>query len=80
MKKLMIILVAMVIMSSCTENARARHFGGTETLALKPNEVVLNVTWKESQMWICTQDTVTRVVYFREKSSWGVMEGTVILK
>jgi hypothetical protein len=80
MKKLMIILVAMVIMSSCTENARARHWGGTETLALKPNEVVLNVTWKESQMWICTQDTVTRVVYFREKSSWGVMEGTVIIK
>jgi hypothetical protein len=80
MKKLMIILVAMVIMSSCTENARARHFGGTETLALKPNEVVLNVTWKESQMWICTQDTITRVVYFREKSSWGVMEGTVIIK
>ena len=80
MKNLMIILVAMVIMSSCTENARARHFGGTETLALKPNEVVLNVTWKESQMWICTQDTVTRVVYFREKSSWGVMEGTVIIK
>jgi hypothetical protein len=80
MKKLMMILVAMVVMSSCTENARARHFGGTETLALKPNEVVLNVTWKESQMWICTQDTVTRVVYFREKSSWGVVEGTVIIK
>ena len=80
MKKLMMILVAMVVMSSCTENARARHWGGTETLALKPNEVVLNVTWKESQMWICTQDTVTRVVYFREKSSWGVMEGTVVIK
>ena len=80
MKKLMMILVAMVVMSSCTENARARRFGGTETLTLKPNEVVLNVTWKESQMWICTQDTITRVVYFREKSSWGVMEGTVIIK
>ena len=80
MKNLMMILVAMVVMSSCTENSRARHFGGTETLALKPNEVVLNVTWKNNQMWICTQDTVTRVVYFREKSSWGVMEGTVILK
>jgi hypothetical protein len=31
-------------------------------------------------MWICTKDTTTGVVYFREKSSWGVMEGTVILK
>ena len=80
MKKLMMILVAMVVMSSCTENARARHFGGTETLALKPNEKVLNVTWKDNEMWVCTQDTITRVVYFREKSSWGVVEGTVILK
>ena len=80
MKKLMMILGAMVVMSSCTENVRARHFGGTETLALKPNEKVLNVTWKDNEMWVCTQDTITRVVYFREKSSWGVMEGTVIIK
>ena len=74
------ILVTMVVMSSCTENVRARHFGGTETLALKPNEKVLNVTWKDNEMWVCTQDTITGVVYFREKSNWGVMEGTVILK
>jgi hypothetical protein len=80
MTKLMMILVTMVVMSSCTENVRARHFGGTETLALKPNEKVLNVTWKDNEMWVCTQDTITGVVYFREKSSWGVMEGTVILK
>jgi hypothetical protein len=80
MKKLMMILVAMVVMSSCTENVRARHFGGTETLALNPNEVVLNVTWKDNEMWVCTKDTITGVVYFREKSNWGVMEGTVILK
>jgi len=80
MKKLMMILGVMVVMSSCTENVRARHFGGTETLALKPNEKVLNVTWKDNEMWVCTQDTITGVVYFREKSSWGVMEGTVILK
>ncbi len=76
----MMILVTMVVMSSCTENVRARHFGGTETLALKPNEKVLNVTWKDNEMWVCTQDTITGVVYFREKSNWGVMEGTVILK
>lgn len=77
----MMILVAMVVvMSSCTENVRARHWGGTETLTLKPNEKVLNVTWKDNEMWVCTQDTITRVVYFREKSSWGVMEGTVIIK
>jgi len=80
MKKLMMILGVMVVMSSCTENVRARHFGGTETLALNPNEVVLNVTWKDNDMWICTKDTTSGMVYFREKSSWGMVEGAIVFK
>jgi len=80
MKKLILFVAASIVFTSCTENARARKFGGTEVVDMKPNEVVLNVTWKESNMWICTKDTVTGIVYFREKSSWGVMEGQVILK
>jgi hypothetical protein len=80
MKKLFGIAIIALTLASCTDNARARHWGGTEEISLNKNEVVLNVTWKDSQMWICTKDTVTNVVYFREKSSLGVMEGTVILK
>lgn len=80
MKKLIFIAIAALSLASCTDNQRARHWGGTEEIQLKPNEVVLNVTWKEQEMWICTKDTVTGVTYFREKSNWGVMEGTVILK
>jgi len=80
MKKIVILLMGIIGLSSCTDNARARRWGGTEELKLKTNEVVLNVTWKENQMWVCTKDTTTNVVYFREKSSWGVMEGTVIIK
>lgn len=71
---------AVAALSGCTDNSRARRWGGTEEVTLKPNEVVLNVTWKENEMWICTKDTISGVVYFREKSSWGMMEGTVILK
>jgi hypothetical protein len=80
MKKLSIIFVGIISLVSCTANERARRWGGTEEVKLKPNEVVLNVTWKQDEMWICTRDTVTGVVYFREKSKWGVVEGTVILK
>lgn len=77
-----IVLIGGVIVAlgGCTDNARAKNWGGTEEVTLKPNEVVLNVTWKNDEMWICTKDTTTGVVYFREKSSWGVMEGTVVLK
>jgi hypothetical protein len=74
------ILGLIFLTSSCTENQRARSFGGTEEVSLKPNEIVLNVTWKQDQMWICTKDTLTKTVYFREKSSWGMLEGAVVLK
>jgi uncharacterized lipoprotein YehR (DUF1307 family) len=80
MKKIFVIAIATLSLVSCTENERARRFGGVEEVDLKPNEVVLNVTWKGNEMWICTKDTSTNITYFREKSSWGVMEGTVILK
>ena len=80
MKNLVVILVVMIGLSSCTENGRARRFGGTEEVSLKPNEIVLNVTWKDSEIWVCTKDTLTNVVYFREKSAWGVLEGTVVIK
>ena len=80
MKKFIFIAIATLGMASCTDNERAKHWGGTEEIKLNANEIVLNVTWKESEMWICTKDTVTGVTYFREKSNWGVMAGTVILK
>jgi hypothetical protein len=80
MKKLFIIAIVAISTVSCTDNQLAKHFGGTEEIKLKPNEIVLNVTWKDTEMWICTKDTVTNITYFREKSNWGVMEGTVILK
>ena len=81
MKRTILILVtATVTLVSCTENARARRFGGTERVSLKPNEVLLNVTWKGDEMWICTKDTLTGKSYFREKSSWGVLEGTVVIE
>jgi hypothetical protein len=75
-----LLIAAIVIFSSCTENTRVKHFGGTMTLELKPNEKLINITWKESQMWVLTEDTVTHYKYFREKSSWGIWQGEVIIK
>jgi hypothetical protein len=80
MKKTILSFCIGLTLISCTDNQRARSFGGTEEVKLKTNEIVLNITWKGSEMWICTKDTLSNIVYFREKSNWGVIEGTVILK
>jgi hypothetical protein len=80
MKKLLILFTTIFILTSCTENQRSKKFGGTQEVSLKRNEIVLNVTWKGDEMWICTKDTMNGTVYFREKSSWGIMEGAVIFK
>lgn len=42
--------------------------------------MLVNVTWKESNMWIITKDTITGIHYMRENSSYGIWEGEVIIK
>lgn len=82
MKKLILLLfiLSSLLLTSCTENSRARSFGGTEEVSLKPNEKFLNITWKQDNLWVITQDTITGICYAREKSSFGVWEGTIIIK
>jgi hypothetical protein len=74
------VLLCAVFISSCTKNKRARTFGGKEEITLKANEKLINITWKKSNMWMLTEDTITHIKYFRENSSWGVWEGEIIVK
>lgn len=73
----MIIIIGFV---SCTDNQRARSFGGTEVIKLLPNEEFVNITWKQDNLWVIVRDTVSGKYYAREKSSYGVMEGKVIIE
>ena len=78
MKKLVISLFALTLLS-CTDNNRAKNFGGTEIVNLEPNEIFINSTWKDSNLWIITHDTVNDVYFMREKSSFGVLEGVIVI-
>lgn len=80
MKKLLITLfIAATFLISCTDNQRARSWGGTEEITLKPNQVLLTITWKEANMWVVTRDTITNICYAQEKSNLGWVEGTIII-
>jgi len=78
----LVLLVAIVAAcSSCTDNQRARNYGGTEHITLGKGERVVNMTWKQDDLWILTkQDSTKPSTYtFKEKSSYGVLEGTIVI-
>lgn len=72
-----------VTLSACTENDRARNYGGTMTVTLKSNQKLVNVTWKQNELWYLTkemsQSDIAETYKFQEDSRWGMVQGTVIL-
>lgn len=77
------ILIACIVLASCTDNKNAKDYGGTAKITLKENEKLINVTWKDTDLWYLTRPMIesdTAAVYvFHEKSSLGVWEGTYII-
>jgi hypothetical protein len=80
MKKLLISAIAIISLSSCTENSRVKNFGGEGTINLPQGHKLVNVTWKENQIWYLSRPMhkgeVPETYKFQEESSWGVVEGT----
>jgi hypothetical protein len=69
--------------SACTDNQRSRAFGGTMEIKLPCDQVVFDVTWKGENLWYATQpprpDWRPETKRFKEYSSYGVVEGEVLL-
>ena len=80
MRKIFILAIAVLSLASCTDNQRARNFGGTETIDIPEGRILVNCTWKKNNLWLLTKDTTTGKMYFNEKSSWGVVEGEINFK
>lgn len=85
MKKILItilLLISIIIFSGCTENERAKRYGGTIKVYLEPSEKLVDVTWKENSIWYMTKPMnvtdVAETYTFREESSFGLMEGKVV--
>lgn len=78
MKNLFLFLL-LISLFSCTDNQRARNFGGTEHVKMPPNHKFINLSWKQDDLWIVSQDTTTNIIYCWEKSSFGIMEGEIVI-
>jgi hypothetical protein len=80
MKKLFLAIVMGVMVTYCTENNRVKNGGGEGNINLPKGRKLVNVTWKETEVWYLTRpmdsNDVAETYQFQEESSWGVMEGT----
>jgi len=81
-----ILFIASMLLMSCTENARTRTFGGTQTVDLPKGQRLITATWKEtslwSSLWYLTEPMPEGYQptpkTFQESSGYGMMEGKVI--
>jgi hypothetical protein len=80
MKKVFLVVLSGMLLTSCTENERVKSWGGEGTIKLPKGKKLVNVTWKETQIWYLTRDMdsndVAETYEFHEESSYGVVEGT----
>jgi hypothetical protein len=80
MKKVILAIGVITMLGSCTENNRVKNWGGEGTINLPKGRKLVNVTWKNTQVWYLTRPMtstdVAETYQFHEESSWGVMEGT----
>jgi hypothetical protein len=81
-KRLIAVAAFAFALTGCTAQERARHFGGTETVALPPNTKLIVATWKDSQLWYLTRsmhaNEAPETYELREKSTLGMLEGKIV--
>lgn len=77
-----IIMALTLLFSSCTENKMARRYGGTMNVELPKGQKLITATWKENSLFYLTEPMdsgyVPKIKTFRENSSFGIWESTVL--
>lgn len=82
--KALVLVVAALAVGGCTENSRARNFGGTAITVLPSGQHLVTATWKSDDLWLLTRnlhaDETPETYTFKESSNLGLLNGTVIIK
>ena len=82
MKVLLLALITMLAISACTENQRARSFGGTLKVQVEPGYKVTMATWKGEDLFYMMEEMeptyVPKKKVLKEDATWGVIESKVV--
>jgi len=81
MKKLIVILLMFLCLTSCDQSI-TKTLGGTTKIELEPGEKLVEATWKGDDIWYLVEpmdsNYVPKTKTFKESSRIGVLEGKVI--
>ena len=81
---IVLIIISLFYLCSCTENTRSRVWGGKMTIELPKGQKLVEATWKGdgNSLWYLTEpmdaDYTPKTKVFQEDSRFGVLEGSVI--
>lgn len=85
MKKLIIkslLLVLILSICSCTEQQKARAYGGESKVQLPPNTKLINAIWQQSGLWYLYRPIhkgeTPETIVFQGSSNFGYTNGKVI--
>jgi hypothetical protein len=82
--KNIILFIAMLFICSCTDNQRAKAYGGSSAIDLPKNEKLQMITWKDADLWYITRPMrdgeVAESYKLQEKSNFGILEGIIIIR
>ena len=82
-KQITSLILVCLTMVSCTENNRAKMYGGNIKLELPENTKLVNITWKDGNLWYLTKsmnsNDSAETYKFQEESSFGIAEGLVTI-
>lgn len=69
--------------SGCTENERAKSFGGSATYNIPKGKKLITATWKNSDLWYLVRDMregeYPETYNFQEVSNFGILQGSITL-
>ena len=82
--KFLLIVIAVVSFTGCTEQIRARQFGGNIDIDVPAGYKVTSATWKECDLFYfiepMEEDYEPKKKFFVESAAFGIMESQITFK
>lgn len=83
-KILKYLVLSLMFLVGCSDQTMARSFGGKATVKLENCQKLVNVTWKEDNLWLVTRQfnetEVPETFKFVEDSALDVWEGDITIQ